>query len=171
MPDAASNSVSPSTRTCPASGRNRPAIMLSTLVLPTPDGPNSTVSPSAASKRQATSLSPSRRVTSTSKDMQPPARPPREQLGSDQGGERQRDRDRRQPPHQCVAAGRLERGVDGARQRPRLAGHVGDEGDRRAELAQPAREAEHGAREDAGQAQRQREGGKAAPAPRAARPR
>src|SRR3546814_6407541 len=58
--------------------------MLSTLVLPTPDGPNSTVSPSPASKAAPTCTSPSRRVTSTSKDMGAPPAEPRQRLARDQ---------------------------------------------------------------------------------------
>src|SRR3546814_4789742 len=61
--------------------------MLSTLVLPTPDGPNSTVSPSPASKAAPTCTSPSRRVTSTSKDMGAPPAAPRQRLARDQRSE------------------------------------------------------------------------------------
>ena len=51
-----------------------------------------------ARSAHAISASPRRSATSTSKDMQPPPRPPREPFGRDQRRQRQRDRDRRQPP-------------------------------------------------------------------------
>src|SRR3546814_4828002 len=89
----------PYTTRCRSSGLSSPAIMLSTLVLPTPDGPNSTVSPSPASKAAPTCTSPSRRVTSTSKDMGAPPAAPRQRLARDQRHQRQRHRDHRQPEH------------------------------------------------------------------------
>src|SRR5436305_1583435 len=113
IPAAASNSVSPSTRTCPASGSTSPATMLSTLVLPAPEGPNSTVSPASATIRQAISVPPSRLARSRSKDMQPPARAPRDKLGGEQRAQREQHRDAGEAQHLPLATRQLQRGIDG----------------------------------------------------------
>ncbi len=62
------------------------------------------------------------------------------------------------PRHFGLAAGDLQRRIDGDGQGARLAGDVGDEGDRRAELSDRAGEAEHRAGQHAGQAERQGDG-------------
>ena len=66
MPPSSSNSTSPPTAIRPLSGFNRPATMLSTLVLPAPDGPNRAVSPGPARRVSVIVASPSRRLTSIS---------------------------------------------------------------------------------------------------------
>ena len=155
---APSNSVTPPTRMCPRSGLSSPATMLSTLVLPTPDGPNSTVMPSPAlqcAARRRCRRAASRRRGQSAMDS-PRRAPPREQLGRDQ--RRQRRAAPTSPP--AAAPSRRRRAAGARRRSPAAAsrvspGHVRDEGDRRAELAERAREAEHRAGEHAGQAERQ----------------
>ncbi|CCC05713.1 unnamed protein product [Sordaria macrospora k-hell] len=166
--------VTPPTRTCPAAGRNNPATMLSTLDLPTPDGPNSTVSPlscPSSGTTAPTTASPSRTVTSMSKDMPTPAAAPRQRFGQDQRDQRQRHRHAGKPHDAGLATRHLQRAVDRDRQRCRLARHVGDEGDRRPELAERTREAQHHAGQHAGQAERRGHRPKDTRTPRTQRPR
>src|SRR5262245_30490253 len=123
----------------PRSGATRPAIMLTIEVLPEPDAPNSAVTPPAVSNFAASENSPSLFSTSTASISIPVvshAGTPREPLGCDQRGER--DNDRHQYKSHCrgVATGHLRQCVDRGRDRLRLAGDVGDEGDGGAELAE-----------------------------------
>ena len=52
MPWAASNKVSPSIRTWPASGRTSPASTLSSMLLPAPEGPTTTARPACKARFQ-----------------------------------------------------------------------------------------------------------------------
>ena len=47
LPSEAENSVVPMTVICPLSGRERPAMQLSSVVLPLPDGPNTEIAPAS----------------------------------------------------------------------------------------------------------------------------
>ena len=96
---------------------------------------------------------------------------PDQQLACEQRGEREQDRDHRQPRDRRLAARHLQPGVDCQRQGARLARDVAGESDRRAELAERAREAEHGPGQHAGQAERQGNGQEGAPRRRAERAR
>src|SRR3546814_8985410 len=73
--------------------------------------------------------------------------------------------------HHRFAARHLQRRVNGERQRARFARDVRDKGDRRAELADRARETENERREHAGERKRQADRAKGVPAPRAQGPR
>src|SRR3954468_7067741 len=65
MRAALSNSTLPSTAMRPRSGVSRPPIMLTSEVLPAPDGPNSAVAPAVGANLAAIENSPSRFSTST----------------------------------------------------------------------------------------------------------
>ena len=138
----------------PASGRIRPAMTLTSEVLPEPERPNSAVSPPPVSKRASSRKAPSRCRMSTLERHSTSSRRSalaRHHLGGEQRQHRDRDRDQRQPQRAGIAARHLREGVDRRRQRLRLAGDVGDEGDGGAELAHRLGEAQDHAGDDAGQ--------------------
>ena len=72
MRAASSNSTSPSSTMRPRSGRSNPAIMLTTVVLPAPDGPYRTVAPVSLANFAVTANSPSFFSTSTASIIQAP---------------------------------------------------------------------------------------------------
>src|SRR5215470_10461429 len=83
----------------PRSGTTRPAIMLTTVVLPAPEGPNRAVTPFAVAKRALTVNSPRRFSTSTVSTLlsvKTHAGPARQAFGEHQRHERNRDRDQYQ---------------------------------------------------------------------------
>ena len=162
MRAALSNSTSSSSAMRPRSGLSSPAIMLMTLVLPAPDGPNSAVAPLSLANATSSANSPSCFSTWTDEHRQLPCkrcrRAPREPFRGDQRRKRDDDRNDHQLERGGVAARHLRERVDRRRDRLRLARNVGDEGDGGAELAERPREGEHHAGDDAGQRQRQRHG-------------
>src|SRR5882724_5188106 len=115
---AESNSNVPLDETRPRSGVTRPATMLMIEVLPEPDGPNSAVTPSAASNFAAMVKSANRFSTSTpsmSASVQPHAGAAREPFGADQGDQRDHDRDQHETPGRRIAARSLRIGIDRGR--------------------------------------------------------
>src|ERR1043165_6028836 len=103
-----SNSTVPLHTIRPRSGVTSPATMLMIAVLPEPDGPNSAVTPSAASNLAATLKAPSFFSTSTasmSLPVEARAGAAREPFGGDQRQERDHDRDRHQPRRGGVGVG------------------------------------------------------------------
>src|SRR5436190_6074885 len=160
---ALSNKTVSSSAMRPRSGVTRPAIMLTIEVLPAPEGPYSAVAPPSVSNRAAIAKSPRRFSTSTksiSVSVIAHAGAPREPLRRNQRRERDHDGDDDKAGRGGIAVRDLREGVDRSRQRLRLAGNVGDEGDGGAELAERLGEAQHHAGDDAGQCERQRDGEK-----------
>src|ERR1043165_492926 len=138
-----SNSTVSATAMWPRSGITSPAIMLTSVVLPAPDGPKRAVTPFAVAKRALTVNWPSRAFSrfSTSTlsmllSVKAHAGPPRQPLGDDERHQRNRDRDQHQASGGRIATGGLRESVDRGGDRLRLAGDVGDERDGRAELAE-----------------------------------
>src|SRR5690348_16920722 len=124
-----SNNTLSSSAIRPRSGGTRPAIMLTSDVLPEPDGPNSAVAPPAASNLIASANSPSFFCTSTLSISFPvvaQACAPGEPFRGDQCDQRQYDGDHHEPHRLQVAAGHLRERVDRRRQRLRLTGDVGN---------------------------------------------
>src|SRR5882724_7874436 len=138
----------------PRSGVTNPAIMLISVVLPAPEGPNRAVTPFAVAKRALTVNSPSRAfnrfstsTVSTLLSVKAHAGPACQPFGEHERHERNRDRDQHQASGGCIATGRLGEGVDRGGDRLGLTRDVGDEGDGRAELAERLGKAEHAARD------------------------
>src|SRR6266581_4151314 len=126
----------------PQSGVTRPAIMLTSVVLPEPEGPNRAVTPFAVAKRAPIVNCPSRFSTSTFSTLlsvKAHAGSPRQPFGKHERHERDRDRDQHQAFGGCIATGRLRESVDRRRNCLRLARDVGDERDGRTELAERLR--------------------------------
>src|SRR5258705_13283361 len=101
--------------TRPRSGVTRPAIMLTTVVLPAPEGPNKAVTPFAVAKRALRVNAPSRFSTSTLSmllSVKAHAGAARQPFGEHERHQRDRDRDQHQASRGCIAAGRLCEGVD-----------------------------------------------------------
>src|SRR5882762_9164787 len=141
----------------PRSGRRIPAMALTTEVLPAPERPKSAVTPSPASNEAARRKSPNPRSMWTESIF--PCYPPRGAAHHDfrniERGKRQQHRDDAQAHRSLVASWSLRIGIDRERQRARLAGDVRHERDRRAELAEAAREGEQHPGDDAGKRQGQ----------------
>ncbi len=140
-------------------------MMFTSVVLPHPERPNSATTPGCRGLKSRVELEV--RAPAAYVDLQHHERAPRprrrlkargEPLGEQQAGETQRAREQREARCHCAAIRRLQRRVEGERQRARLAGNVGYEGDDRTELAEPGGERRHRAREHARQHQRQRDG-------------
>src|SRR5262245_19637086 len=147
----------------PRSGVTRPAIMLTSVVLPDPEGPNRAVTPFAVAKRAAIVNSPRLFSTSTAStllSMEAHAGPARQPFGEHERHERNRDRDQHQASGSSIAARRLGVGVDRGRDCLGLAWDVGNERNRRAEFAERLGKAEHAAGDQPRQRERQRYGGK-----------
>src|ERR1051325_1759578 len=160
LPPESKSNASP-LRIRPRSGVTSPATMLTIEVLPDPEGPNSAVTPPAASNFAAIEKSPSRFSTSTASILLPVearAGAPREPFGEDQRDQRDDDRDDDQPSGRRVRVGDLRVGIDRGRDGLRFARNVRHEGDRGAELAQRLGKAQHHAGDDAGKRERQRHG-------------
>src|SRR5712691_6030565 len=158
MPCSVSVKTSPSTAIWPCSGRRRPAIALISEVLPAPERPKRAVRPPALSNAASRTKLPkwcSTATLSTSEPLCAACRPLDQDLGGQQGGERDRDRHKRQPQRRKIAAGDLDQRIDRGRQRLGFAGDVRDEGDRRAKLAKRAGKGEDHAGDDPRQDQRQ----------------
>src|SRR3954464_11206974 len=96
MPFDVSSSVSSSSVTIPRSGRNRPAIMLTSEVLPAPDAPNRPVTRPSLANAASMENSPSCFETSRrsmSASVQAPRGAACKELGGDQRGHRNHDGD------------------------------------------------------------------------------
>src|SRR5690348_3246519 len=122
----------------PDSGRDRPAIRLSTVLLPAPERPNSAVTPPPVLNAASSAKLPSRQRASNSsiEARHARGRPPQQELGSHERREREHDRENAKAQRLRVAARYLGERVDRQRQRLGLARDVRDERDRRAELAE-----------------------------------
>src|SRR5215470_5267826 len=108
----------------PRSGATRPAIMLTSVVLPAPEAPNRAVTPFAVTKRALSVNSPRRLSTSTLSmllSVKTHAGPARQPFREHERHERNRDCDQHQTPGGCIATGGLGEGVDRRRDRLRLA--------------------------------------------------
>src|SRR3954453_14058386 len=135
---AVSSSVSPSTAMLPRSGRSRPAIMLTSEVLPAPDTPNRPVTRPSLANAASMKKSPSCLETSTrsiSASMQAPGGAARKEFGCDQRGHGDDDGDDYQAQRRGIAIRGLDQRIDRRGDGLGLAGDVGDEGDGGAELA------------------------------------
>src|SRR5437763_2614699 len=153
-----SNSVSSSSTMRPRSGAINPAIMLMSVVLPAPEGPNRPATPLEILTRALIKKSPSRFSTSTASilfPMKPRAGAPRQPFRGNERRKRDEDRDQHKARRRGVSARRLGERVDRSRDGLRLSRDVRYERDRGAELAQRLGKAEHDAGNHAGQGQRQ----------------
>src|ERR1700724_2310033 len=124
MRAAESNSTVSSIAMRPRSGATSPEIMLTSVVLPAPEGPNTAVTPLPVWKRARREKSPSRFSTSSASILFPVeahAGAARKPLRGDQRGERDRNGHQHETPRRRVAVGRLGEGIDGGRDRLRLA--------------------------------------------------
>src|SRR3954469_25657320 len=133
-------------------------MMLTSDVLPDPERPNSAVSPPSAANAASSTKAPRRWRAATS-IMSVAERPAGgaldDPLREKQRRRRDRDRDQRQPQRADFAAGNLRQRIDRGRQGLRLAGDVRHKGNRRAELAEGAREGQDHAGQYPRQDQRQ----------------
>src|SRR5471032_2003234 len=114
-PPAESNKSLPLHAMRPRSGATSPAAILTIVVLPEPEGPNSAVTPSAASNFAAIVNSPSCFSTSTlsiSAPVQPHAGAAREPFGANERDQRDHDCDQHQPPGRGVPVRDLRVGID-----------------------------------------------------------
>src|SRR6516162_6323608 len=132
MPAAESKSARPAMAIRPASGRSSPASMLTRVVLPAPDRPKRARTPAAGSMAWAAKLKLPRCFSTEISSISPLAADarmdaPRQRLGSDEGGQRQDQRDDRKPERGKVPIGLLGQGVDGDGDRAGLTGDVADE--------------------------------------------
>src|SRR5450755_3828049 len=160
MRAASSNSTSPSSAMRPRSGLSSPAIMLTTVVLPAPDGPNKTVAPVSLANFAVTAKSPSFFSTSTaniSNPVESRMSAAGEPFRRDQGGKRNDHGDDHQRERGGIAARHLRERVDRRRDGLRLARNVGDESDGGAEFTERTGKRQHHAGDDARQRQRQRD--------------
>src|SRR4029079_234553 len=150
MPALLSNSTRSPTPILPPSGRSRPATRLSTVLLPQPERPKRAVTVASDVNAACSLNAPRRRSTSISMRIaeDPAVRARHEQLRRKQRDERKEHRDHAQTHRLRVAAGHLRVGVDRERQRLRLAWNVRHERNRRAELAEAAREGKQHAGDD-----------------------
>src|ERR1700730_12300932 len=104
---AESNSTAASITIRPRSGATSPEIMLTSVGLPAPEGPNTAVTPSRVSKRALREKSPSRFSTSTASILFPveaQAGAPRKPFGGDQRGQRHGDGHQHEAPRRRLAA-------------------------------------------------------------------
>src|SRR3954471_12814727 len=139
-------------------GHARPAIRLSTVLLPAPERPKSAVTPPPVVNAASSAKAPTWQRTSNSSIAAGGAHggAPHQDFGSHERRERQDDRENAQAQRLRVASGHLGKGVDRERQRLGLARNVGYESDRGAEFAEAAGERKQHAREDTRQDERQR---------------
>src|SRR3954468_991362 len=143
----------------PRSGVTSPAIMLTSVLLPAPEGPNRAVTPLAVAKYALTVNSPRRFSTSTLSTLlsvKAHAGPAGQPFGEHERHQRNRDRDQHQASGRRIAAGGLCESIDCGGNRLRFTWDVGDKRDSCAELAERLRKAEHAAGEQTRQRERQR---------------
>src|SRR5258706_10972582 len=141
-----SNNTMSSSAMRPRSGASRPAIMLTIVVLPAPDGPNRAVTPPEVSNCADSAKSPSCFSTETASilfTVEPRAGAARQPFGGNQRDQRDGDRHDDEAAGRRVAAGNLRERVDRRRDGLRLARNVGHERDGGAKLAQRLGEAKH----------------------------
>src|SRR6185295_12764759 len=124
MPRAASNNTAPLMRIDPRSGLAIPAIALTTLVFPDPDGPKSPTIGASTENLTASSNAPSRCSMSMSIIALRPRGAASEPFGCRQRDDRQNDGDDAQPQRLGVAAGNLGERINRQRQGLGLAGDV-----------------------------------------------
>src|SRR4051812_47038913 len=135
---AVSSSSSPSSAMTPRSGLSRPAIMLTSEVLPAPDAPNRPVTRPSLANAASMKKSPSCFETSTrsiSASMQAPGGAAGKEFGGDQRGHGDDDGDYDQAQRRGIAIGSLDQRVDCRRDSLGFAGDIGNEGNGGAELA------------------------------------
>src|SRR5690349_12095506 len=121
---ALSNNTSSPSEMRPRSGLVNPAIIATIEALPEPDGPNSAVMPRSPLKAASMPNSPSCFSTATlsmSDAVHARAGAAAEPFGHDQRGERDQNCDDDKPHRSGVASRHLRKGVDGGRNRLRLA--------------------------------------------------
>ena len=136
----------------PASGRTSPAIMLTSVVLPAPDGPNSPVTGPSLSNAMARSRSPTAYAgqgRAPSFPVQPACRAACEEFGRQQRRHCDHDGDDHKAQRGGVTRRRLRIGIDRGRDRLGFARDIRHEGDGRAEFAQRLGEAQQRAGDDA----------------------
>src|SRR4030095_8544982 len=157
IPCALSNSVTSPMRTCPRRGRVTPAMALTSVLLPAPERPNSPTTGASAAKRARSTQLPTCCSGSTSIIGLRSGGACGQPFGSDERENGQHDRYDAEAPRLRVATRCLRQCVDGQRQCFRLAWDVGNECDRRAELAETAGERQQNAGDDARQSQGKRD--------------
>src|SRR6185369_972369 len=118
MPAPLSYSVRPSTVMRPDCGRARPAIRLSTVLLPAPERPKSAVTPPPVAKAASRVKVPRRQRTSNSSIAARGARrgAPHQDFGGHQRGERQEDRQDAEAQRLGIAARHLRERIDRERE-------------------------------------------------------
>src|SRR6202162_3831351 len=121
-------STSSSSRMSPASGAESPEMMLTSVVLPLPERPNSAMTPGVGAANVASSENPGRFLTTETCNIlaaQQAAHAPHQQFGGQQSQQAQPEGQHRKPQRQCVAGGRLHRGIEREGERAGHAGNVG----------------------------------------------
>ena len=139
---AESNSTVPPMAMRPSSGVSSPATMLSSVVLPPPEGPTSASVGAATRMSASTVVVPSVRRTRISITAPRAPKPRASASEAASATTAMAIATDRQPPCARRAVGVLRGVVDRGRERLRLAGNIGDESDGGAELADRLGEAE-----------------------------
>ena len=156
--------ASPSNRMTPASGRSRPAIWRRIVVLPAPDGPNSTsIDPGrrSTSRRASIAKPPANRCATATRSAAAPAVSDAVFSHTDRCSEyvdarieERHDQQQQRRPRRRRVVERLHRVVDRDRHRPRDARQVAADHQHHAELAERVREAQDDAGDQAADRQR-----------------
>src|SRR6185436_19582734 len=153
---AASKSTVSLMRIEPRCGVAIPAMALMTLVLPEPERPKRPTMGASAANLTSRWKEPSCCSISTLIIALRLRGAAGEPLGRGERGDRQHDRDEAETHRLRVAARHLGETIYRQRQSLRLSGNVGDESNRGAEFAQPARERKQCPGDDPRQGERQR---------------
>src|SRR6266446_26971 len=101
-------STSSPRRTSPASGAISPEMMLTSVVLPLPERPNSAMTPGVGAANVASSENPERFLTTETCNIlaaQQAAHAPHQQFGGQKSEQTQPEGQHRKPQRQCVAGG------------------------------------------------------------------
>src|SRR6266480_372376 len=100
--------TSSSRRMSPASGAQSPEMMLTSVLLPLPERPNSAMMPGVGAANLASRENPGRFLTTETCSMsaaEQAAHAPHQQFGGQESQQAERKRQHREPQRQCVAAG------------------------------------------------------------------
>src|ERR1700674_3334496 len=108
IPARVSVSTSSPSRMSPASGAESPEMMLTSVVLPLPERPNSAMMPGVGAANVASSENPGRFLTTETCNIlaaQQAAHAPHQQLRRQESQQAQPEGQHRKPQRQCVAGG------------------------------------------------------------------